>query len=348
MVLSDAGWFNGFSASSVVIFGCTFGLFWIYKGKKTDAKLLSYWGLASIFAGLCFLGNFCDFLTILLTGKNMDDSYGLVGLLGFMWIAPSCVIIMYVGAELIIPEKKWYIASIYLVLGVIFEFFLFLDPAGSIILVYPRKPGEDLIDEIIIYTSPFGIIFIILMTSVLIFCGFGFLYKSIQSTGVFRKKYLLMSLGFIIWLTFGVLESLVTASIALIFMRISMTCSLWLFYFGIKEEPAETKKLSSKKEVKVEDSFFRISKRPDQITEEEVSISKEKKICLVCKGDVSGINYICTECGAFYCMKCSQAIIDLENACWACNAPIDESKPVKPFEREEEKVVVEKEIKKMD
>ena len=81
--------------------------------------------------------------------------------------------------------------------------------------------------------------------------------------------------------------------------------------------------------------------KPEEITEEEISISKEKKICLVCKGDVSGINYICTECGAFYCMKCSKAIIDLENACWACDTQIDESKPVKPYEKVEEDVKIE-------
>jgi hypothetical protein len=81
--------------------------------------------------------------------------------------------------------------------------------------------------------------------------------------------------------------------------------------------------------------------KPEEITEEEISISKEKKICLVCKGDVSGINYICTECGAFYCMKCSQAISNLENACWACNTPIDESKPSKPYKEVEEEIEIE-------
>jgi hypothetical protein len=43
--------------------------------------------------------------------------------------------------------------------------------------------------------------------------------------------------------------------------------------------------------------------KPPRITEEEVSVSKENKICLVCKGKVGGFNFICTECGAFYCMK---------------------------------------------
>ncbi len=81
--------------------------------------------------------------------------------------------------------------------------------------------------------------------------------------------------------------------------------------------------------------------KPEKVTEEEVSISKEKKICLVCKGKVSRTVYICPECEAFYCSKCSEALSDLENACWVCEAPFDESKPVKPYKREEEKVIVE-------
>jgi hypothetical protein len=79
-----------------------------------------------------------------------------------------------------------------------------------------------------------------------------------------------------------------------------------------------------------------------QITEEKVSISKEKKICLVCKGDVLRFSYIC-ECGAIYCENCARAVSNLENVCWACETPIDYSKPVKAIE--EEKLKVEKKNK---
>ena len=74
--------------------------------------------------------------------------------------------------------------------------------------------------------------------------------------------------------------------------------------------------------------------RPKKLTEEEVSISKEKKTCLVCKGRLARAMYICPECSAFYCNKCSDALVNLENACWVCVTAIDESKPVKPFEPE--------------
>jgi tetratricopeptide (TPR) repeat protein len=72
-----------------------------------------------------------------------------------------------------------------------------------------------------------------------------------------------------------------------------------------------------------------------QLTEEKVVISKEMKICLVCRDEVSGFSYNC-KCGANYCENCARALVDLENVCWACDEPIDYSKPVKHFKEETE------------
>jgi len=74
-----------------------------------------------------------------------------------------------------------------------------------------------------------------------------------------------------------------------------------------------------------------------QVVETEVSIHKEKKICLVCRGEVLRFSYIC-ECGAIYCENCARAVSDLENVCWACDVPIDYSKPFKPKEEETEEI----------
>ncbi len=74
-----------------------------------------------------------------------------------------------------------------------------------------------------------------------------------------------------------------------------------------------------------------------QVTEENVAISEEKKICLVCKGEVLGFSFIC-KCGATYCENCARALTNLENVCWACDVPIDYSKPVKPYKEEDPRV----------
>ena len=346
MALSTVGWMNGLSASGIVIFGSVFGLFWMYKGKKTNAKLLFYWGLAAIFFSLCWLGDLVDFLTILLTGKNMDNSYGLYALISWMWFPPFMIVALYIGAALMIPEKKRYVLYIYTVLGVIFEIFLFFDLMNSCVFFYPKTPGEELISINFIYSSPLGVIDIIFSLIGFILIGFGFLFKAIQSTGLLRKKFLILLIASLSFMIFAILDGSLPPGIIKVLVRIGIVISYWIWYLGLREEPEKKERTKPKKEVKIEGDLFRISKRPDQITEEEISISKEKKICLVCKGNISGINYICTECGAFYCMKCSQAISNLENECWACNSPIDKSKPSKPFKKEEVDIEISEEPQK--
>ncbi len=70
-----------------------------------------------------------------------------------------------------------------------------------------------------------------------------------------------------------------------------------------------------------------------------LTLYKERKICLVCKGNAIGFEvYVCTECGVLYCLKCAKALSTLENICWSCNAPIDPTEPVKQLEPEKEEI----------
>jgi len=48
-----------------------------------------------------------------------------------------------------------------------------------------------------------------------------------------------------------------------------------------------------------------------QVIETEVAIQKERKICLVCRGEVLRFTYIC-ECGAIYCDNCARALTNLD------------------------------------
>jgi hypothetical protein len=82
-----------------------------------------------------------------------------------------------------------------------------------------------------------------------------------------------------------------------------------------------------------------------QVSEEKIAVSKEKKICLVCKGEVIGFSYIC-KCGANYCENCARALTNLENVCWACELPIDYSKPSKPYKEEKARVQIGEKSKK--
>ena len=82
-----------------------------------------------------------------------------------------------------------------------------------------------------------------------------------------------------------------------------------------------------------------------QVSEEKIMVSKEKKICLVCRGEVIGFSYNC-KCGANYCESCARAVSNLENVCWACETQIDYSKPVKIFKEQAERIKVQEKAKK--
>jgi len=85
----------------------------------------------------------------------------------------------------------------------------------------------------------------------------------------------------------------------------------------------------SKKEVREKESEIELLKRQrGEITEDDITLSKEAHFCLVHKGPIDSYIFICPDCGAYYCDKCVEAIKDIENACWSCGKVLDSSKPV--------------------
>ncbi|NVM44340.1 MAG: toll/interleukin-1 receptor domain-containing protein [Candidatus Lokiarchaeota archaeon] len=276
-MLSYVGWITGGTAIVVVIFGCIFGLFLISKSKKSKTKLLFYAGLMIIFGGLCYLGSSYDFLIILLSGSNMDNTYGLLGILGGMWIIPGLLIAIYIGVELLTPDKKRYIIPIYLILGIVYELFIFLDPLGSHTFIPPTKSGEDLIEDIFKIGAPAGILSVIFLLSMLTFNGFGFLLRSFQSKGVVRKKYLLLSIGFFLYLTFGILDGYAIPGIALIFVRLGYLIAFLFMYSGLKpHKPAKPKKKKIPTKREIELASYMLGKPiPTEIIGKNIPISNE-------------------------------------------------------------------------
>lgn len=337
-MVSVLGMLNGFTATGIVVFSTLIGLLSLYEAKKYHVKLLSIAGLTMIFIGFLWLGPTADFFSLLITGKNLTPIY-LYALLSYMWIGPALIFAMYLGAELNLPEKKWSIVGFYMVLAIIFELFLWFDTTNAFHFTL-NNPGQDVIDCHFKRTHVNYYLIILMLISAAIFLVLGFLIKAIKSSGIIRKKFTFLSIGYAIFLITGAFESLFSPGIVLFIVRSTMMSYSLLNYLGIREEPE--KKVHPQKEVKIEGDLFRISRtRPEELSEEEITFSKEKKICLVCKGKVARINYICPKCDALYCIKYSEVLVNLENACWVCETPFDESKPSKPFKKEEEKVEVE-------
>lgn len=235
LTLSVLGWIDGLTATGVVLFGLIFGSFFIYKSKKSEATILTFLGLATIFAGLMYLGVFLDFLIVLITENNIENINGIVALLSYIWLAPAIITSIYIGSRLLGFKKKWYLLSIFVVLGIIFDVVIFLNPFSAFNFDPPPSSGEALIDYNVNTFSFAGILMAIFLLSVTIILGVGFLIKSVKSTGVLRKKLFLISMGAFCFCIFGLIEGLTAPDIYVVIVRIGYLLSFWLLYFGLKE-----------------------------------------------------------------------------------------------------------------
>lgn len=176
----------------------------------------------------------------------------------------------------------------------------------------------------------------------------------VKTSGDMRRTFIFITMGlflFVFGASTGIFQMLgiIDVTTAYVGGHLSTVIGILLWGYGLtsifKGEKVKTT-LPSISEIGTDESRISLVKnliesRPGKISEEEVSVSKEKKICMICKGKVGKFMYMCTECEAFYCFKCASAVIEIENTCWVCNAPFDDSKPVKPYKKQDEAVDLE-------
>jgi len=231
-MVNTFGFIDGISAMGILFSSVLFGLYTLYKAKKLGANLLYFAGGTMIFVGFLWLGPTTDFLSLLLTGYNLPRAQ-IYGWLSYLWVAPAVVCAMYLGSQLILPQAKYYIAGVYLVLGIIFEIFLFTDPVGTF-EVKGHIAQEELINVGFNIGHPTFILTGIFLLSSLIFLGFGFAYKSKQSVGALRRKFAYLSIGFTIFVVVGALDSILDVIFLVGIVRLIM-CSFSVFmWLGLK------------------------------------------------------------------------------------------------------------------
>lgn len=328
---TNEDWLIGLSTFGILIFGYSLGFFYLYKSRKMKIKLLSFYSLSQIMLATAWLPIIVDFFSVMLTNNSINKIIYVY----VMWLsAPiASVLLFYIAAGFIAPKKKWYILIPYLAYIGFILLGTILNPLGNVIFVEPPQTGfihKAGLDPTSI-SSFFGLLNFLILIG---FAGIGYIYKGIKSEGVIRIKFFYLAISVFLVVGFGLLDSF-TESIVLVLVRLGAMSSFLFIYLGLREEPEKAIKEKPKKEIKVEDSLFRIAQRPAQITEEEVTYYREKKICMICKGKVSGFNiFLCPNCETIYHEECARALSNAENACWVCNGPIDNSKPSKPFKIE--------------
>jgi hypothetical protein len=339
LMLSDVVFYNTLLDIVVELFlGFILGLFFMFQGRRTKTKLLFYYGLAMIVISITIGGpDFIDFTTILITGNNIDGQLKLY----ITWAPTACLaapVMAYVWAEVLIPKKKWYFLSIVLILNMLILLDLFIFHWTTVIIVPPTIPGEGLVEVYFGFTYPTDILPLrwnLFTYSYGLAAGAGVLYKAFKAKGIFRKKYIYLSIGILLHCLSQLFKGRMIQAFGEVFRYIFIiigVLSLVTPYLGLRAEPEDRKK-KVKRKIIAKDSFFRIIERPEQITDEEVSYYREQKICLMCKGKVAGFNiFLCPKCETLYHKDCARSLSDLENACWVCNEPIDRTKPTKPFQ----------------
>ncbi|MFX1296731.1 MAG: hypothetical protein ACFFD2_17980 [Promethearchaeota archaeon] len=350
ITLTPIGLFNGITAVIWYSTGFIWGSFSLYRYKKSKSDILLYFGLTIIFISMFFTGIILDFFTILFTNKNLNNASGIHGILTFMWLAPTLSFGIYIGLEFLMPNVKKEIKNsiliIYIILAIIFDLFLFLDPFGTVKFKSPKNSGENLIDNILIVGSPASILLIFFFITATLLYVVRFLYGSVQSTGLLREKFTRLTLCFVFLIGFGTADILFfLPTIVLIIVRYGMVASGLLFVLGIKkeEEPILPKEAVHDDEFKSESLTAPLSEvlsyyKPSDISIKDIELYRKQTICLVCKKKLIGFIdvFICPKCKSFYCDKCAKILTGLENMCWSCNNAIDDSKPIKPFKIEEQ------------
>ena len=159
ILLSPDGWGNGLSATFGFIFGLVLGLGIVIKARKVKAKLLTFMGLNIIVAGFGWVGITLDFLSILLTNNNLPNPGGWMGIINTMWAPLVLLISLYIGAELMIPKLKKYIVASFLIITVIFELLLLINPLGTFVFEDPIPPGSNLILIYTVTKSPINLLY---------------------------------------------------------------------------------------------------------------------------------------------------------------------------------------------
>jgi len=226
------GLLDGLTATGIILSATIFALLSLYKSVKLKAKLLTIAALTMLMVGFLWLGPFIDFILVTFTGANITPIY-FYSLLSYMWVAPALVFAMWLGGELLIPKKKWILIGVFIVLGAVFEYFLWVQTTDSFTWTL-LNPGEDLIDASFVRSHPTFLLIALFLVFALVFLGIGFLIKAKQATGALRKKFIYLAVGFIIFVVCGALDSIVPPGIAIGFVRgLMMTFALWM-YLGLR------------------------------------------------------------------------------------------------------------------
>ncbi|MFX0100453.1 MAG: hypothetical protein ACFFCS_12845 [Candidatus Hodarchaeota archaeon] len=250
------GWLEGIFTTVAFIFGIVSGLFFIHKSKANKKYLLSHMGILLIQIGFVYTGVILDFFSILSTGDNLDNTFGLQAVLTYMWTFPGATVAIYIGLELLFPKKKRFILNILIFFTIVGEIILFMNPSSSLSSISPVIPGTELIHTNVMIGTPLFVLVSIYFLFVVFLLDIGCIIKGIKSKGVVRKKFLLLASGFLIYHILLFFDAFFHPGIALILVRSGIFFSFMFWYQALKEQIIIPKQSLIRKEVTKDNRLF--------------------------------------------------------------------------------------------
>ncbi|MFX1381791.1 MAG: hypothetical protein ACFFBP_05040 [Promethearchaeota archaeon] len=347
MELQPNDFLNGITCIISVVISYALIIEMIRKSHEHKNKMLMYIGISTFGLVSLYNGTVASFVWQLFSQYPFPQELYLI--LGTCITPFSMSCWMYVVLTISNRKRvKLFVVLVFILMISLFIILVYL-VFNNIDLVGEKLPGSN----IDIRFENFGLFYSI-MSLTLFWIGTAFFLGNIfkSNSPELKLKGILISLAMITFLSSAILDGWFELEpIPLIIARIFIIIASIESYIGwimpefvkkiflknwMKESSLNNFSVTLAKENKpnnhdIQHILKLLSSKPKKITEQEVHFFHEQKICLVCKGKVVKYNFIC-KCDALYCIKCVEALIELENLCWVCNEPLDDSKTVKKIE----------------
>ena len=149
----------------------------------------------------------------------------------------------------IIGEFVFWIILIVLILIIIFQTVLYINPTNSVNIIEPSISGQNLIEINLFFGSLAFFLAILIGSLAFIFSGLGLFFKSFHVEGILKKKYLMLAIGFFLYTLSVLLETITSILFLNIIFEIGGVVGASLWYMGLRGEDIKIRD-KPKKDVK--------------------------------------------------------------------------------------------------
>ena len=242
MELTILAFLNGFSELCLVLLGVFYCIRFIIYYAKRRKNLEPPIALLALTLGLMHLGGATAFIMKLFWGLDLDIY--VYGFLSYIHIPLGWTLAVYLGYEIFNPKLKWWMVSIYTILGIGYMIAMIGWP--SVMITGTTLVTNEVVDVNLSHVA-LAITIIYLVSAVLVL-GANFLVirvKMNEKESAIKKKALLIGIGWILFSLAGLLCTVNPYNITIVPNSMSFV-AFTLIFTGFKPMKEDTKGLEMK------------------------------------------------------------------------------------------------------